>query len=113
MEKCSQYREIIRSLLTQHIAIDRQQPTEGVESSLVVDEQTDTYIWLGLGWQRGRRVKNIYVIVRLVEGKFYIEEDRTEAGLAQELLDAGIPKEDIVLAFHPPELRQYSEFAVA
>jgi hypothetical protein len=29
------------------------------------------------------------------------------------LLEAGVPKEDIVLAFHEPEMRQYTEFAVA
>lgn len=28
-------------------------------------------------------------------------------------LEAGVPKEDIVLAFHQPELRQYTEFAAA
>ena len=33
--------------------------------------------------------------------------------LAEELLRAGIPREDIVLAFHPPEMRRLTEFAVA
>jgi hypothetical protein len=29
------------------------------------------------------------------------------------LLEAGVPKEDIVLAFHPPEMRALTDLAVA
>jgi hypothetical protein len=50
--------------------------------------------------------------VDIRDGKFWIEHDGTEYGIANELVDAGVPKEHIVLAFHEPELRQYTEFAV-
>lgn len=33
--------------------------------------------------------------------------------VAEELLEAGVPKEDIILGFHPPEVRQYTDFSVA
>ncbi|MBV7334508.1 XisI protein [Chloroflexi bacterium TSY] len=46
-------------------------------------------------------------------GKIWIEIDWTEEGIATELVAAGVPKEDIVLAFHHPSMRQYTEFAVA
>jgi hypothetical protein len=36
-----------------------------------------------------------------------------EVGIATELVEAGVPKEQIVLGFRPPEMRQYTEFAVA
>jgi hypothetical protein len=49
--------------------------------------------------------------VRLCHGKFWIEDDMTEEGIATDLLQAGVPKEDIVLAFQPPEARQFTEFA--
>jgi len=49
----------------------------------------------------------------LHNNKIYIEEDLTEDGIATNLLVAGVPREDIVLAFHPPEMRPYTEFAVA
>jgi XisI protein len=32
--------------------------------------------------------------------------------MANELLREGVPKEDIVLAFQPPEVRKFTEFAV-
>ncbi|HAX76640.1 MAG TPA: hypothetical protein DCY88_12560 [Cyanobacteria bacterium UBA11372] len=35
-----------------------------------------------------------------------------EEGMASELLRLGVPKEDIVLAFQPPEVRKFTEFAI-
>lgn len=37
----------------------------------------------------------------------------TEDGLALDLVHAGVPKEDIVLAFQPPDMRQFTECAPA
>ena len=33
--------------------------------------------------------------------------------VTEELIQAGVPKEDIVLGFHEPEIRPYTGFAVA
>jgi len=45
--------------------------------------------------------------------KIWIEQDWTEDGIATELMKAGVPPEDIVLAFQEPEVRALGEFAVA
>jgi hypothetical protein len=66
-----------------------------------------------VGWNERKRVKAITVYVRIKNEKIYIEEDWTEEGIASELLREGVPKEDIVLAFHDPETRKLTEFAVA
>jgi XisI protein len=44
-------------------------------------------------------------------GRF--EKDTTEDGIATDLVREGVPREDIVLAFQPPEMRQYTDFAAA
>lgn len=44
--------------------------------------------------------------------KIWIQHDETEIDIANELVNLGIPKEDIVLAFHEPLVRQYTGFAV-
>ena len=33
--------------------------------------------------------------------------------LAQELVDKGVPKQDIVLGFHPSYMRELSDYAVS
>jgi hypothetical protein len=44
--------------------------------------------------------------------KVWIQYDGTEDGIADELVALGVPKEDIVLGFHPADRRQYTGFAV-
>ena len=68
---------------------------------------------MGHRWQKGERVCGMTVYVRLREGKFWIEEDWTEDGIATALVRAGVPKADIVLAFQEPEMREYTEFLAA
>lgn len=53
------------------------------------------------------------VHVDLVEGKVWIQRDGTEHGVTKEFVQAGIPKEHIVLAFKSPERRRLTEYAVS
>lgn len=80
---------------------------------MVVDETNDHYLLLNLGWKERRRIWGTSLHVRIRDGKFWIEEDGLEEGFATDLLEAGVPKEDIVLAFHHPKMRPHTEFAVA
>lgn len=52
------------------------------------------------------------VHIDLIEDKVWIQYDGTEDGVAMELVEAGIPKENIVLGFRPPEIRPYTGFAI-
>jgi hypothetical protein len=113
MDKLTEYRRLIRRELSEYERLYNLQPTPGVETFVVFDEERDHYILMSLGWDQGRRVRRAILYVRLRDGKVWIEEDWTEHGLATDLLQAGVPKEDIVLAFHPPERRAWTEFAVA
>jgi hypothetical protein len=50
----------------------------------------------------------------ILNGKVWIQRDGTEDGIADELEAAGIPRSDIVLAFHPEKDRALiPEYAVA
>jgi hypothetical protein len=64
-----------------------------------------------LGRENGKRAFYMHLYVRLRNGKIHIEKDATEDGIAAELVREGVPREDIVLAFHPPALRQFTDFA--
>ncbi|MDM3855620.1 MAG: XisI protein [Aphanizomenon gracile PMC649.10] len=80
---------------------------------LAFDEQRDQYLWFQVGWTTEERIKGISVHISIKNQKIYIEEDWTEEGIATELLREGVPKEDLVLAFHDPETRKLTEFAIA
>ncbi|WP_287721272.1 MULTISPECIES: element excision factor XisI family protein [unclassified Microcystis] len=41
-----------------------------------------------------------------------MQHDGTAAPIADKLVARGVPKQDIVLAYHGPPVRQYTEFAL-
>jgi len=113
MDKLTDYPKLIKRILTEYVELRNRRPNPGIETFLIIDEEKANYIWMSLGWQNGERVTDMTVYVRVRDGKFGIEEDWTEDGIAIDLVHAGVPKEDIVLAFHEPKMRQYTEFAIA
>lgn len=50
--------------------------------------------------------------VDIQAGKIWIQYDGTETGIANELVETGVPKRDIVLAYQSPSMRKLTEFAV-
>ncbi len=80
---------------------------------LLFDLDHDRYQLLHTGWQDERRVHGTLIHMDLEGHKIWIQYDGTEVGVANELTDRGIPKDDIVLAYHSPFMRQYDGFAIS
>lgn len=113
MDKLTEYPKLVKRILTEYVELSNRHPNPDIESFLIVYEAKAHYIWMNLGWQNGERVNGMTVYVRIRDDKVWIEEDWTEDGIATDLVRAGVPKEDILLAFHEPKMRQYTDFAVA
>jgi len=113
MDKLTRYRELIKRHLLHIAELVNRKPGNGVETACAFDEDRDHYLLLRTGWQDDRRVRGATLYVRLRDNKIWIEEDWTEDGIARALVQEGVPKEDIVLAFYSPETRRHSEYAVA
>ena len=111
--KIERYRQILMNILATYANARPLNASAEKETLLVCDEKHDHYFLHRIGWEGVKRVWNTTLYVRIRNGKFYIEIDWTEAGIATELLAAGVPNADIVLAFHHPSMRPYTEFAVA
>jgi hypothetical protein len=106
MDKVIRYRQIIKQILHKYVEMDNRNPNPNVEYYLIADEASDNYLWMNLGWEHGKRINAPTVHVRICDGKILIEEDWTEEGITDELLEAGVPQEDIIFAFQPPRLRK-------
>lgn len=113
MDKRERYRALIQQLLREYAAYARRAPFTGTETLEIFDQENDQYIIRHIGWSRHKRMRGTALHVRLVNDKIYVEEDMTEEGIATALVKAGVPPQDIVLAFQPPELRHLTDFAVA
>lgn len=113
MDKLANYRQIVKDILTRYYELDLEQPSPGIDPFVAFDEVRDHYFWFQVGWDRTGRTCGSTVYIRIHNGKVWVEEDLTEDGVTRDLLETGIPKEDIVLGFQHPRERALTKFAVA
>jgi len=113
MERIDQYRKIIHCLLEDYVQFYSAMSDPGVDTDIISDDVHGEYLLMRVGWRGETRVRRPLFYLRLRNDKIWIEEDWTKEGIVTELMAAGVPNEDIVLAFNPPELRELTEFAVA
>ena len=80
----------------------------------VFDPEHGHYLLMVAGWGADReRVHYTLIHVMLRGDTVWIEHDGTEEGIAADFERAGISRDRIVLAFHPPELRAHTGYAVS
>lgn len=103
------YRELVQKILAFHSENHRDSDTE---VQLIFDTERDRYLVLHLGWPEQKRVYGCIIHVDIKDGKIWIQRDGTEIGVANELVEAGVPKEHIVLAFKAPYKRPFTGYAV-
>jgi hypothetical protein len=110
MAKVEGYRQLVQELLQTYSEIKAS--NEEVEAEAIFDPMRDRYQVVHVGWSNKRRVYGCILHLDIKNEKIWIQHDGTEGGIANELVERGVPKEDIVLAFQSPFKRQFTEFAV-
>jgi hypothetical protein len=111
MDNLDNYRQIIKNVLEPYTKIPYAHGELICKS--VFDEVADSYLLVTLGWDRTTRVHGYLVHLDIIDGKIWVQRDETEDGVTQELVAVGIPKDKIVLGFHPADVRQYTGYAIA
>ncbi|MEH2368512.1 XisI protein [Nostoc sp.] len=111
MDTLETYQKIIEDVLNEYIKIPYS--NRQLKTKLIIDSTATNYIVMTLGWQGEERVHGCIIHIEIIDRKIWIQRDGTEYGIANELVAAGIPKDKIVLAFHPEDVRQYTDFAIA
>jgi hypothetical protein len=111
-DKVKKYEQIIVSTLREYAEMFNRQ-RDGLEAKVIVDKAGGHYQLLNCGWRKGEY--QFYVIFHfdVKDGKVWIQENRTDVLIAQELSEKGIPKFDIVLGLQEPEVRAESGYAAA
>jgi hypothetical protein len=110
VDKLTRYREIARRIVEEYAS---QKPSVGdVDSYTMIDPDNDHYIAMQSGWVNRHRVHGAFVHLDIINGKFWIQFDGTDQPVADELEAAGVPKEDIVLAEKPADVRPFTGYGV-
>jgi XisI protein len=111
MDKLDQYRDCIQTLLKKH---SQSKTLEAeIETELLFDSANDHYQLMRVGWKGLKRIYYTVLHFDIKDGKIWLQQNTTDIEIGQELLEMGIPKEDIVLGLHPPYKRPYTGYGVA
>lgn len=110
MDRIEEYRQIVRRVIQE--VVDYIPEEEDVRVEVIFDDAQGHYELREQGWRHRRRIHGSLVHIDIHDGKVWVEHDGTNLEIVQSLLDAGIPSHDIVIGFHPPDQRKYTEFAV-
>jgi XisI protein len=110
VDKLELYRSIVTEILTKY---SQYKPSYGqVEIEQIFDRDRDRYQLLAIGWNKQKRIYGTTIHLDIQDEKIWIQQNTTEFDLASDLLEMGVPKQDIVIGFHTPKMRQLTGFAV-
>ena len=101
MDTHTSYREIVKTVIRKYA---RLHPSHGqIRLATVFDEDQNRYALMQVGWDRGARARGNLIDVTFHDDQVWIEYDGIERGIVDELIELGIPREKIVVAFMAPE----------
>lgn len=113
MDKIKQYQQYIKEILIKNAPISYAEEYEEYEVQIITDYENNHFYLMRLGWDNLKRFHYCVIHVDIKStGKIWIQEDNTEYSVANELIDKGVPKSDIVLAYQAPYRRKFSEFSI-
>lgn len=110
MARVEDYPKYVEEIIKRY---SQYKPTYGdVEVQTVIDRERCHYQLINVGWNKNQRIRGCVLQIDIKDNRIWIQHDGTETGIANELVEKGVPRQDIVLAFLAPHKRQYSDFAV-
>ena len=110
MDKLATYRKYIQQLIEQYATYGT--PTDEVDREMIIDTTHDHYQILNVGWRGEHRIYGCVLHFDIRNGKIWIQQNGTEIDLAEELLQLGVARDDIVLGLQSPYKRPYTGFAI-
>lgn len=113
MEKIAKYKEIARQVINEAAGLHPDE-NDAISNQLIFDEPNSNYLLVMNGWMGESRFYGIIIHIEVKDnGRVWVHQDNTDLIIVDQLLERGIPKEDIVLGFHAPIMRPDTDFAVA
>jgi hypothetical protein len=108
MEKIAKHKKAVLDLLKTY-----QKTSDKIETLLLTDTEHNHYQVVEAGWQDPDRYYYgvLFHIHIKPDGKVFILENNTEDDLAENLINLGVSKKDIVLNFIPERIRQHTGYA--
>ncbi len=113
MDKAVKYRNILINFFNDYEAYFGNNKNDTVKTQLIVDAENNYYHLVRFGWKNDKYIHYCVFHIDLIGEKVWIQENRTDILIADELVELGISKSDIVLGLLHPSMRKDSDFASA
>ncbi|MGK7923900.1 MAG: XisI protein [Spirulina sp.] len=110
VNKLDRYRDCIQNILANYTSISYSNAQ--IENTAIASQDRNHFLIISEGWEGKRRIHRTLVHIQIRNEKIWIHFDGTADGVVEQLLTAGVPKSDIVLAFHPSHIREKGDFAI-
>jgi hypothetical protein len=111
MDTIEIYIQIVRELLNDYASI-LASDTADIHHEVLFDTEHHRYLLLSLGWFKGQRVHHVVMHIDIIDEQVWIQANNTDRLIAEELVEAGVPPQSIVLGLQPPEVRPYTAYGV-
>jgi XisI protein len=111
MDRLKQYRKYLQDFLTNYSSYGNKNPN--IETQLIFDTVNDRYLLFRTGGDNQRRIHHYIFHFDIKGDKIWIQENNTDIEVDKELEEMGISKQELVMGFHHPSMREYSEYAVS
>lgn len=110
------YSKILQEVLSEYAGneLKKNQNPDDIQIRLIMDTQNDHYQVLYAGWQQGKQVFVVLFHFDIIDNKIWIQRNNSDYDILEDIENKGVPKSDIVLAFHAPDVRIHApEYALA
>ncbi|MCM0590447.1 MAG: XisI protein [Gloeotrichia echinulata DEX184] len=111
MANLENYRQYIQTILQEHSKFKPKY--DEIDNELIFDTIHDHYQLFRVGWNGLNRIYHSVIHFDIKDNKIWIQQNTTETDLAEQLVNMGVPKEDIVFGLQPPYKRPYTGYGVA
>jgi hypothetical protein len=113
MDTIETYRQCLQKLLSNRAQKIKRISNDKFEAQTLFDPVNDHYQLMYVGWEDRRRIYGPVLHFDIKNGKIWIQWNGTEDDVAAELVELGVPPQNIVLGFHTPFMRQFTDYAVS
>ena len=112
MDKIIKYKQIAQIIVDE--VLEMMKNVDNLETFEVNETAKGHYVLMTDGWENTERSYGPLVHIEVKEnGKVWLRYDGTDLEIGRQLLEKGVEKEDLVLAFYSPAMRKHTGFALA
>ena len=111
MDKIKKYQKAILSILEEYAKIEYAN-VDG-KNYLVADKENHHYQVMTIGWQGVKFVHDCPMHFDIINDKIWVQQNMTEWDVGKMLEEQGVKKQEIVVGFLTPFLREATDYAVA